>query len=176
MVSKTPASAARFLTPAVAVIAAGDPATQPGRSPTSRTIDERVARELATVHGATRRALDLLALGKLPVLDARMVAELFDRRFTGDEIDALVVARRTLARRLKDNQPLSEDESNRAFRLERIVAQADRVFGSPDLADAWLRDSHSRFGGQSPLSMLRSEPGARAVEELLGQIDYGIYS
>ena len=40
-------------------------------------------------------------------------------------------------------------------------------------AGRWLRKAKSRFGGRSPLEMLRTEAGARLVEEMLLQLDYG---
>ena len=49
----------------------------------------------------------------------------------------------------------------------------EEVFGDDAKASRWLRKAKSRFDGRSPLEMLRTEAGARLVEEMLLQLDYG---
>jgi uncharacterized protein (DUF2384 family) len=40
----------------------------------------------------------------------------------------------------------------------------------------WLKTSHPLFGEHTPLSMLSSDAGARAVSDELGRIDYGDFA
>lgn len=40
---------------------------------------------------------------------------------------------------------------------------------------AWLRKPHARLEGRAPLSLLRTDTGSRLVEELLVQIDEGMF-
>ena len=97
------------------------------------------------------------------------------RRFSQSEIEDLIIPKRTLARRKAGNEPLNSEETDRAYRLARISAEADRVFANPDKADRWLRTPTRARGGKAPLALLKSEAGARVVEELLGQIDHGMF-
>ena len=60
--------------------------------------------------------------------------------------------------------------------LARITSEADRVFGDKKIADRWLRQPLASFLGQKPLQLLKTEHGALAVDEILGQIDHGIFS
>ena len=92
------------------------------------------------------------------------------------EVYQLIVPRRTLAHRIARHQPLSKDESDRAVRVARISAMAEQVFGEPEGAWRWLRKSKSRFGGRPPMEMLATEAGARLVEEMIVQIDHGIFA
>ena len=55
-------------------------------------------------------------------------------------------------------------------------ADAERVFGDAAKAGRWLRKHNRALNGQVPLQLLQTETGGRAVEELLGQIDHGIFA
>jgi putative toxin-antitoxin system antitoxin component (TIGR02293 family) len=52
-----------------------------------------------------------------------------------------------------------------------VVEIAQRVFGDPGKAAAWLDRPSVQLGGRTPREVLASEAGARRVEELLAQID-----
>jgi putative toxin-antitoxin system antitoxin component (TIGR02293 family) len=71
---------------------------------------------------------------------------------------------------------LTIDESDRAVRLARVVAQTESVFGNKDKALAWLRQPMKRFEGNTPIEMLASDVGSRMVEEALVQIDEGFFA
>lgn len=47
--------------------------------------------------------------------------------------------------------------------------------GSRERALVWLRKPHARLEGRAPLSSLRTDTGSRIVEELLVQIDEGMF-
>ncbi len=96
--------------------------------------------------------------------------------YTDEEIWALVVPKRTLARRVAGNQPLSVEETERALRLERIASLADRVFGNPEKAHRWMRKPKHLLGGRTPVDFLESESGARQVEEMLHRIEHGMFA
>jgi RES domain-containing protein len=55
--------------------------------------------------------------------------------------------------------------------MARITSLAEEVFGDDAKAPRRLRKAKSRFEGSSPLEMLRTEAGARPVEEMLLQLD-----
>lgn len=82
---------------------------------------------------------------------------------------------RTMARRKRDRR-LRPDESDRLLRLARIAAEAARILGTEEKAAGWLRDENMALGGEVPLELLRTDIGARQVEEILGRIEYGLYS
>ncbi|WP_442582431.1 type II RES/Xre toxin-antitoxin system antitoxin [Mesorhizobium sp. ASY16-5R] len=111
---------------------------------------------------------------ELPLQSPDKIDQLRAFGFTNDEIDALVVSRRTLARRKAGNEPLSVAESDRALRLERIAEHADRVFGNRQKAQRWLRSEIIALDGVRPIDLLRTEAGAREVEQELHRIDYGM--
>ena len=124
------------------------------------------------VAGAALEALT----GRIPQASAPLLMEKLGARFTSAELYELVVPERTLARRLARKELLTPAETDRALRVARISAEADRVFGNPDKAGRWLRRANSSLGGQTPISLMRSEAGAQIVEEALGQIDHGLFA
>ena len=82
---------------------------------------------------------------------------------------------RTLARR-RQARKLAVDESDRLYRLARIVAQAVMVLGTEAKAAAWLRRPNRALGGVPPLQMLDTDVGTRLVEDVLGRVAHGIVS
>ena len=92
------------------------------------------------------------------------------------EVYEIVIPARTLKHRRSRRQPLSSDESDKLARLVRIFDQAVMVFGDAERAREWLSLPKKRFDQRTPLQMLRTDLGGRMVEEMLGQIDYGMFA
>lgn len=83
---------------------------------------------------------------------------------------------KTLARRLKAHARLKPDESERVARLMRIISLATSVLESEEHAREWLKRPLRELGGQTPLQVAATEPGAREVERVLGRIEHGIFA
>jgi putative toxin-antitoxin system antitoxin component (TIGR02293 family) len=111
--------------------------------------------------------------GGLPL---NSLALLRERGLSATELAEIVISPRTLKHRKARNEPLSQEETDRAVRVARIVAMAGEVFGSPDKALLWLRSPDDRLANRTPLNMLHTESGGRLVESMLWQLDEGIYS
>lgn len=91
-----------------------------------------------------------------------------------EEVDRLIIPRRTLAHRKAKDQPLNRVESERALRVASLTALAEETFANRAKAQTWLRRPTTALGGKRPIDLLDSEPGARVVEQLLYRIGYGI--
>ena len=87
----------------------------------------------------------------------------------------LCISRSTLQRR-KATGRLTPDESDKVVRFSRLLRHATTVFGDVERARAWLKHPQIGLGGEVPLDYATTETGAREVENLLGRIDYGVYS
>ncbi|HEY0160886.1 MAG TPA: antitoxin Xre-like helix-turn-helix domain-containing protein [Thermoanaerobaculia bacterium] len=84
--------------------------------------------------------------------------------------------RRTLARRKKEGR-LTPDESDRLVRAARVYGQALRLFdGDRDTASSWFTSRVLALGAVTPLEFMRTELGAREVENVIGRAAYGVYS
>lgn len=84
----------------------------------------------------------------------------------------LAITGRTGQRR-RQHGVLSVEESDRLYRLARIVERAIEILGSEEAARRWLKRPQAILEGAAPLALLGSEAGAQAVEQQLGRIDYG---
>jgi putative toxin-antitoxin system antitoxin component (TIGR02293 family) len=80
-----------------------------------------------------------------------------------------------MARR-KRSRRLHPDESDRLIRLARLATQAVQVFGKEDKAAMWMHRPNRALGSQAPLDLLRTDLGAKQVEEVLGRIEHGVIS
>ena len=110
----------------------------------------------------------------------RQLAPAVIRRLIGlglerSEIDAIIIPQRTLQHRRSRREKLTVEESDRVVRAIRALARAEAVYGSRERALAWLRRPHPRLDGRPPLSLLKTDTGSRIVEELLLQIDEGMF-
>jgi len=87
----------------------------------------------------------------------------------------LSISRSTLQRR-KAAGRLSPDESDKVMRLSRLLEHATKVFGDIEKARTWMKFPQRGLGGAVPLDYAETEVGAREVDNLLGRIDYDVYS
>ena len=87
----------------------------------------------------------------------------------------LGISKATLHRR-KAAGRLDTSESDRVVRFARLLGKAVAVLESEEHARQWLNSPQFGLGGAVPLEYARTEVGAREVENLLGRIEYGVYS
>ena len=81
---------------------------------------------------------------------------------------------RTLSRRREAGR-LEAMESDRLFRLARVVAHALSVFEATEQTRDWLESPNRSLGGLRPLDLLDTDAGAREVDDALGRIEHGIF-
>jgi putative toxin-antitoxin system antitoxin component (TIGR02293 family) len=86
------------------------------------------------------------------------------------------IAKTTLHRRIKEHQPLAQDESERVIRLYSVYQKAVEVFADEERAARWFSSHPKALGGKTPFEFMETEPGARYVEKLLGRIEHGVFS
>jgi putative toxin-antitoxin system antitoxin component (TIGR02293 family) len=86
------------------------------------------------------------------------------------------IAARTLERRLKDNDRLKPDETERTLRVGRLLHLAEGVFEDREAASEWFRRPLKNLAGCTPLQVCATEPGSREVEQILERIDHGVFS
>ncbi|MSU23034.1 MAG: DUF2384 domain-containing protein [Opitutus sp.] len=115
----------------------------------------------------------------LRVEEGLPVADLVDfgreAGFTIDELAKLVhIPPRTYARRVASRARLSLPEGERAVRVMRLYDLAKQLFVTHENTRQWLNTRLPAFGDRTALDIARTEPGARAVEDLIGRIEHGI--
>jgi putative toxin-antitoxin system antitoxin component (TIGR02293 family) len=90
-------------------------------------------------------------------------------------LPALRIARRTMERR-KASGRLLPQESERVYRLAKVLAFAESVLGTREKARHWLTAPNRALGSVSPLSLLETEAGVDEVTNVLGRIEHGVFS
>ncbi len=92
------------------------------------------------------------------------------------ELAAIIeIPERTLARR-KAAGRLARDESERLLRISTIFQKAVELFnGDMPEAVAWLLRPRRALADHTPLAYSGTELGAREVENLIGQLEHGVF-
>lgn len=90
-------------------------------------------------------------------------------------LPTLRIPRRTMERRKVEGRLLPQ-ESERVYRLAKLLALAESVLGSIEKARHWLGAPNRALGNVSPLSLAETEAGADEVMNLLGRIEFGVHS
>ena len=108
-------------------------------------------------------------------LDPQVIQRLFDMGLSRDEVYAVIIPARTLQHRRSRNERLTIEESDKVIRALRVLSATEGVYESRARALEWLRRTNPRLDGRTPISLLKTDTGARIVEELLGQIDEGYF-
>ncbi|HYK89644.1 MAG TPA: antitoxin Xre/MbcA/ParS toxin-binding domain-containing protein [Acidobacteriota bacterium] len=131
------------------------------------------ATKAAAVRLSPRKLIEIIRVG-LPV------RELDELRLSLDlPMDKLAprlgISRATLHRR-KAQGRLDPEESDRVLRFARLMGRAVEVMEGEEPARRWLTSPQIGLGGAVPLDYAKTEVGAREVEDLLGRIEYGVYS
>ncbi len=123
-------------------------------------------RELPAVLGAVRSGLPFAEVEALRVgLDLPL-----------DKLAAkLGLSKATLHRRKLEGR-LTPTESDRVMRYARLLGRAVEVLEGEEAARNWLTRTQYGLGGAIPLDYAETEAGAREVENVLGRIEFGVYS
>lgn len=113
-------------------------------------------------------ALEMVENG-LPAATIRRLQQLGEADLTS------IIPRRTLTH-LKKSERLTTEQSDRIARAAGVYQMAHETFGSPEKANAWMRQPNRVLNGKTPLALLRTGSGAQLVEDVLTRIAYGVYS
>ncbi len=93
-----------------------------------------------------------------------------------DEVEELIIPRRTLAHRRQRHEPLTRDESDRLARAARVIASAAETFQNGENAGVWLRRPNRALRGARPIDLVATSGGARVVEDVLLRLAHGMFS
>jgi putative toxin-antitoxin system antitoxin component (TIGR02293 family) len=90
---------------------------------------------------------------------------------------AVGMSLRTYQRRLdKPSQPLSQEQSGRAWRFAEVLAKATSILGSQEEAEHWLERPAMALDGRRPIDLLSTPTGLELVADHLTRLEYGVYA
>lgn len=140
------------------------------------SIDLHLSRKLGQIFGLKSGATEeSLALADRQQLGAALLRNLEDQALLAPADVHSIVPRRTWSRR-KTGAPLSRDEFDGLYRLVRVQALAELVFGDAERARAWLHSPKERLGGAAPMAFAADTLGFEAVQAWLHEIDQGYFA
>lgn len=102
-------------------------------------------------------------------------------------LQALHIPKSTFARRVKNDQPMNTEESERTLALAKLIAEAERIYRESGDADApdfdvqawvgrWIERRNQALGGRTPAEMLDTSIGRSTVLGLMRKMQSGAYA
>ena len=167
----------------------------------SRMIAERRARvggkAVVRLVGAKAAAIDYRSLHQAGVLErvqairnglpATIVEDLADSMAIPKDrlMSMLGLARATVDRKVREQKPLSSDESSRLLGVARLIGQFQTMVeasGNKEPFDAarwvahWLEQPMAAIGGQRPSDLMDTPDGQACIAQLASRIQSGAFS
>lgn len=109
-----------------------------------------------------------------------------DMAIPKDKLYATIgLARATVNRKLREQQVLSQDESERVLGIARLVGQVSTMVkesGNPEGFDAakwvaaWLERPQPALGGRRPAELMDTADGRSIVSDLIARMQSGAYA
>ena len=147
--------------------------------------DVRARRRQVSSLGASDvlEGIELVKTG-VPANVLPVIAE--DMAIPRDRLYATIgLVRATVNRKLREQKPLSQDESERVLGMARLINQVDtmvRESGDADRFDAakwvarWLDRPHPALGGRRPAELMDTADGRSHVSDLVAQMESAAYA
>jgi putative toxin-antitoxin system antitoxin component (TIGR02293 family) len=90
--------------------------------------------------------------------------------------DMLQVSEPTIYRWVREDKKLERNHSVQLFELADLFLYGTKLFSGKDPFRKWLNLPHTALSGMEPIKLLEIPEGVSKVRDLLGRIEYGIYS
>lgn len=88
----------------------------------------------------------------------------------------LCVGERTVDRMLRPGYKVPHDVADRMLRIARILREAEDALEDRESAIQWLSSEVPALGRRVPLEMMRTDLGAKLVEDELVRLKHGMFS
>lgn len=148
---------------------------RPSQPHTAVVVSMRAGQTFEVARGDARTVVDTSYSGVKAGLVPDILRELERAEVLSPDDIHMIISERTLERRLSKRERLKLEESDGIARLLRVIAHANRVFEDEELAEEWLRSPNPALDDEVPMSMARTDVGAREVEGVLSRIEHGIF-
>jgi putative toxin-antitoxin system antitoxin component (TIGR02293 family) len=88
----------------------------------------------------------------------------------------LNVSAPTIYRWIKGNKNLDRNFTVKLFEIADLFLYGSEVFGSNDNFFKWLNLPNTALGGMEPSELVEIPGGVSKVRDVIGRIEYGVYS
>ena len=94
-----------------------------------------------------------------------------------EQVSSLIsVSEPTIYRWIQDDRSLDKNISIKLLELTNLFQYAIRLFESKKAFFAWLLQANISIGGIAPMQLLEIPEGINKVRDIIGRIEYGVYS
>lgn len=135
----------------------------------------------AFISGFTTPIYKLTSFEKMKLLDTGINKEALEQFKAKVQLDydklakALSVTRATLINK-KKNEIYSENVSEKIVALTDLYSYGYEVFEDVEKFNSWMFVPNQSLGGIKPFEIVDNQFGREEIKNLLGRIEYGIYS
>ncbi len=165
--------------------------TSPRSSPREVTARNKLWRDLLSRRLPLAALYPFDAIERVELVKAGVPAGLLvliseDMAISKDKLYATIgLVRATVNRKLREQQVLSQDESERVLGIARLVGQVSAMVkesGNPEGFDAarwvaaWLDRPQPALGGKRPAELMDTADGRSIVSDLVARMQSGAYS
>lgn len=100
-------------------------------------------------------------------------------------VAALGIALTTVDRKVRENKPLSKDDSSRLLGMVRLIGQVQTMvaesgnpmgFNAAKWVASWLDQPLAALGGQRPVELMDTPDGQGLVADLVARMQSGTYA
>lgn len=88
----------------------------------------------------------------------------------------LSVSEPTIYRWIQDDRELDKNIAIKLLEITNLFQYAIRVFSSKRAFFSWLYQDNISIGGIAPMQLLEIPEGISKVRDIIGRIEYGVYS
>ncbi|MEQ9289901.1 MAG: DUF2384 domain-containing protein [Cyclobacteriaceae bacterium] len=92
------------------------------------------------------------------------------------EFSSLLPASKRTIEKVKDQELLSPQVSDRVLQIGTLFSYGTDVFEDTTSFQAWLHTSLIALGGKKPIDFMNNDTGISIIRDLLGRIEHGVYS
>ena len=121
--------------------------------------------------------LDYIRIGEKGISSSFLVE--FMERFRLDKslmADLIGVSMRTLFKWIKSDQSLTQNHSVKVLEMADLFLYGESIFESQEDFLRWVESPNTALGGMVPAKLMSMPEGVSKVRDLLGRIEYGVYS
>ena len=128
------------------------------------------------IHQPIRNYVDLIKISRegLPVSALTQLMQYLE--ISSTDLRWLMDMTQSTFQRRKNSKLLNTAESERLVQLYQLIHKGLDIFEDKEDFLDWLKSRNQALGDVKPIELLRSQLGLYEVSELLGRIEYGIYS
>lgn len=125
---------------------------------------------------ASPTSFDLLQLARKGISKKSITQLAKQITLTLEEISAVLhISERTL-QRYTPNTLVKTEHADRVIELARLYERGISVLGSTEAFNIWMRQPNRALNDEIPLQLLDTSIGFELVLQVLGRLDYGVFS